>query len=130
MHLPRFSPSVSLRKRNCEWFTIFALLPVVLSLPTSLSSSVPVSSLTTSTLSTPTSFPVIYVASAVVDCGAPLVRDICSTSFFDSLFAGINFCKWSDTCHHTNQPLQPSHNQNCYIYSDHVSNNAFRKLYD
>lgn len=64
---------------------IFALLPAVPCLPATVSPSVPVSSTTTAKFS-PTSFPVIYVASAVVDCGAPLVRDICSTSVFNSLF--------------------------------------------
>ena len=66
-------------------FALIALLPAMFALPTSVS-SVPAKLSTTSTIATPTTFPVIYVARAVIDCGAPLLQDVCSTSFFDSLF--------------------------------------------
>jgi hypothetical protein len=55
----------------------------VVGLPTQ---SPPPSSTTLSlSATTQTSFPVIWIASAIVECGAPLVRDICSTSFNNTI---------------------------------------------
>jgi hypothetical protein len=61
---------------------ILQLLGSVSGLPTQF----PPSSTTVSSSSTSTSFPVIWIASAIVQCGAPLMRDICSTSFNNSVF--------------------------------------------
>jgi len=88
MHLLRPpTPSLAFLPRS-EFLVGFVLLLLleVGCLPTSSSGPVITTSSPASALSTPTTFPIIYVASAVVDCGVPLVPDPCSTYLFDSIF--------------------------------------------
>jgi hypothetical protein len=77
--------AVNSRSQAYAW--LFRLSTLMMSLQfrnvAGLPTQSPPPSSTTLSLSatTQTSFPVIWIASAIVECGAPLVRDICSTSF-------------------------------------------------
>jgi hypothetical protein len=87
------------RVRISEVAFIFALPPTVLSLPQLTASLSTITTTTAAQSFNTTSFPVIFVASAIIDCGAPLMRDVCSTIIPDSIFLA-DAGNRTKGCHH------------------------------